>query len=177
MTNKVLLILIGLSILSIIAGILIQSFATNVDATYFGLDLYSFSFWIGTLLGLALLLANGTFIYSLYFRISCIAILVVLAGAALKILHWTSYADSIIVMGLVLIMLIYAWHFLQKPTKKFLDYFKLFWVITAYSLNIGNYLHLIPNDYPLFGNYLLWLLVLYFAFTGLRNRTIFREEV
>lgn len=55
---------------------------------------------------------------------------IVLIGALFKIQHYP-YANELIVIGWLGIMLIYGFSFINKPVKKLLDFLKLAWVLTA----------------------------------------------
>ena len=176
MRNKLLLILIGLGILTAFIGIVIANVTTDFQTAELGFSLFDFGLWISGILGFILLIVNGTFIKTKYFKIAQGVIAVIIIGALLKILHWTSYANLIIIGGLIGIIILYFLSFLKKPIKKRLDYIKLIWVIVSYTLGILSFLHLIKRDLTEISNYILWLAVIDFAVSGLKNGTIFREK-
>ena len=137
--------------------------------------MFDYGMRIGSFVGLIMLLLNGTFIKTKYFKIAQGMIAIIIIGTLLKIMHWTRYANLIIVVGLIGIALSYFLHFAKKPIKKRLDYLKLLWIIISYTFAILILLRLISRDYAEFGNYLLWLTIIDFAITGQKNGTIFKK--
>ena len=176
MRNKLLLILIGLGILTAFIGIIVEYVTTDFETAELGLSLFDFGLWISGTLGFLLLVLNGTFIKTKYFKIAQGIIAIIIIGALLKILHWTSYANLIIIGGLIGIMVLYFLSFVKKPIKKRLDYLKLIWVIVSYTLGILSFLHLIKRDLTEISNYILWLAVIDFAVSGLKSGKLFCEK-
>ena len=170
-----LLILIGIGILTAFIGILTANITSDYETMDFGWSLFDYGLWISGILGFVLLVLNGTFIKTKYFKITQGLIALIIIGALLKILHWTSFADYIIIGGLIGIMIAYTLSFTKKPIKKRLDYLKLIWVIASYTLGILSFLHLISRDLIEVSNYILWLAVIDFAVSRLKNGTIFRK--
>ncbi|GHC65741.1 GldL-related protein [Ulvibacter litoralis] len=175
MRNKLLLILIGLGILTVFIGIIVANITTDYETMDLGWILFDYGLWISGILGFILLVSNGTFIRTKYFKITQGIIAFIIIGALLKILHWTSYANLIIICGLIGIMIVYFLSFTKKPIKSRLDYLKLLWVLVSYTLGILSFLHLIRRDLTELSNYILWLAIFDFAVSGLKNGTIFRK--
>lgn len=176
MRNKLFLILIGIGVLTAFIGIITTNVSNEYETMDLGWNIFDYGLWISGILGFLLLISNGTFIKTKYFKITQGLIPFIIIGALLKILHWTSYDDYIIILGLIGIMIVYFFSFTKKPIKKRLDYLKLIWVIVSYTLGILSFLHLIKRDLTELGNYILWLAVIDFAVSGLKNGTIFREK-
>ncbi|WP_299315995.1 hypothetical protein [uncultured Aquimarina sp.] len=176
MNNRLFLIIIGLGILSAFIGIIMTNLASEYEMIDLGWNLFDYGLRIGGFIGFFMLLSNGTFIKTKYFKIAQGIFAIVIIGVLLKIMHWTAYANHIIVVGLIGIATSYLLSFLKKPIKKRLDYLKLIWVITSYSCGILAFLHLIKREYAELGTYVLWLTIIDFAITGLKNGTIFKEK-
>ncbi len=174
MTNRAFLIIIGLAILVAFIGMIMTNIASDYATISLAWDMFDYGLRIGGFTGFIMLLINGTFIKTKYFRIAQGLFAFVVIGALLKILHWTSYSDLIIIVGVIGIALVYFFSFYKKPIKKRLDYLKLVWVLANYTFAILVFQHLIRREYTEVGNYLLWLVIIDFAVTGLKNKTLFR---
>ena len=175
MNNRLFLSIIGLVILTSFIGIILTNISSESETIELGWNMFDYGMRIGSFVGLIMLLSNGTFIKTKYFKIAQGIISFVIIGALLKIMHWTEYANLIIIVGLIGIAICYFLHFSKKPIKKRLDYLKLLWVIVSYTFAILGFLHLINRDYAEIGNYLLWLTIIDFAITGQKNGTIFKK--
>ena len=166
----------GLGILTAFIGVILTNVTDDYENMDLGLRLFDYGLWISGILGFILLIVNGTFIKTKYFKIVQGLIALIIIGALLKILHWTSVADNIIIVSLIGIVFVYTLSFMKKPIKKRLDYLKLFWVIVSYTLGILSFLHLVRRDLTEVSNYILWLAVIDFAVSELKNGTMFREK-
>jgi hypothetical protein len=175
MNNQYFLTIIGFVILTSLIGITLTNISSESKTVELGWNMFDFGMRIGSFVGLIMLLINGTFIKTKYFKIVQGIISFVIIGALLKIMHWTDYANLIIIVGLIGIAICYFLHFSKKLIKKRLDYLKLLWVIVSYTFTILVFLHLINRDYAEIGNYLLWLIMIDFAITGQKNGTIFKK--
>ena len=80
-------------------------------------------------------------------------------------MHYTLYADYLIVFGLVGILITYSISFHKKPIKKRLDYLKLTWVILLLSSTVLIFLHVLSMDYRLVADIVFWILLLDFCTT------------
>ena len=175
MNNKSFLIIIGVSILLAFIGITLTNIASENEMIELGSKMFDYGIRIGSFVGLIMLLINGTFIKTKYFKITQGLIAFIIIGALLKIMHWTEYANHIIIFGLIGIAILYFLHFSKKPIKNRLDYLKLIWVFVSYTVAILGFLHLINRDYKELGNYILWLTIIDFAITGQKKGTIFKK--
>jgi hypothetical protein len=79
---------------------------------------------LGEKLGLALLLATGTFYHSRFFRFTTFFLGTYVLSMLMKIMHLPA-ADELMALSLVIIFVIYAWHFIAKDRKRPLDCLKL----------------------------------------------------
>ena len=173
--NRYFLIIIGLVIIISFIGIILTNTASESETIGLGWNMFDYGIRIGSFVGLIMLLLNGTFIKTKYFKIAQGIVVVIIIGVLLKIMHWTIYVNLVIVMGLIGIVLSYFLHFAKKPFKIRLDYLKLLWIIVSHAFAILILLRLIRRDYAEFGNYLLWLTIIDFAITGQKNGTIFKK--
>lgn len=115
--------------------------------------------------GWVLMLSNGSFIKTKYFKITQGLMSIIIVGALLKIMYWTKYADYLIVFGLAGILIAYSISFYKKPIKKRLDYLKITWVILLISCTILILLNVLSMDYRLVANIVFWILLLDFCVT------------
>ncbi len=160
--------IIGIGLIIALVGFLTSQLTDNYDAenwTYIGL-------WISELTGFFMLLLNGTFIKSKYFRILKGVIAIIIIGALFRILHW-EYNRLIMTIGFIGIMLTYFFSFLNKPIKKRLDYLKLVWVIVAYTNAIFTYLHIIGDEYQVLSSAIMWLAIIDYMKTERQKRRLF----
>jgi len=176
MSNRAYLTITGISILVAFIGILLFNFSDELNTVERGWSMFDYGLRIGAFSGLVLMITNGTFIKTRYFKIAqgCIAIIII--GALLKILHWTTYANLIFVVGLLGIMTSYILSFIKKPIKKRLDYLKLLWVIVSYISGILVFLHIVSRDYSEIGTYIFWLVLIDFCYANLRNGKLLKTE-
>lgn len=115
--------------------------------------------------GWVLMLSNGSFIKTKYFKITQGLMSIIIVGALLKIMYWTKYADYLIVFGLAGILIAYSISFYKKPIKKRLDYLKITWVILLISCTILILLNVLSMDYRLVADIVFWILLLDFCVT------------
>ncbi|SFW61255.1 hypothetical protein [Cellulophaga fucicola] len=151
--NYVIIIIIGL----IIAG---ASFASSILTENINAGIWlDRGLWIGEIAGIFMLLLNGTFIKTKYFRVIKGIMALIMIGALLKILHWEFQfitGNLILIVGFIGIMTTYFFSFLNKPIKKRLDYLKLAWVITRYTVGVLIFLHIIHRDYQVIASIIMW---------------------
>lgn len=160
--------IIGIGLIIALGGFLTSKLTDNYDAEnwiYIGL-------WVSELAGFFMLLLNGTFIKTKYFRILKGVIAIIIIGALFKIMHW-EYNSLIMIIGFIGIILTYFFSFLNKPIKNRLDYLKLFWVIVAYTNGILTYLHVIGDEYQILSSSLMWLAIIDYMKTERGKRKLF----
>ncbi|CAL2081464.1 conserved membrane protein of unknown function [Tenacibaculum sp. 190524A02b] len=175
MNNRQFLISISLGVLSSFIGVIMTNMSSEEEMINLGWNMFDYGIRIGTFLGIIMLLSNGTFIKTKYFKISQGVFSLVIIGALFKIMHWTIYANHIIVTGLVVIMILYILSFLEKTIKKRLDYLKLIWVIINYVFGILVFLKFLKREYLVLGTFIIWLIIIEFLIIGLKNRTILKK--
>ena len=97
---------------------------------------------IGLVCGLILLIEQGTLIkHKLFFRLVLFSFGLIVVGIIMKFMH-LSFANIILLMGMVFIPIIYSIHFFKKQSKHHLDIFKLVWVVILSTSAILLILHL-----------------------------------
>src|SRR5688572_14795502 len=79
------------------------------------------------------ILLNGTFTDTLYFKVSIMVFIIILVGAAMKILHYSG-ADQTILISFFMIPLVYLIHFVLKKEKRHLDILKLLTVFAFFII-------------------------------------------
>ncbi|MFI0427953.1 hypothetical protein [Mariniflexile sp. HMF6888] len=164
--NYVSIIIIGLAIALI--GFLASKFTYSPDVeywTFIGLTISEFA-------GFIMLIRNGTFIRTKYFRIFKGVIAIIIIGALFKIMH-VPYNNIILTIGFVLCVLIYCFSFIKKPIKKRLDYLKLLWVVVAYPGAVLRILHIINDDYQILSSAIMWLAIIDYMKIEREKRRLF----
>jgi len=170
MNNRALLVAIGLCLLVAGAGKLL-TYAPASAAT--GTWLLSVGSGLGQLLGLWLLVRNGTILGTVYARVMLFLGGLLLLGAAFKILHWAG-ANPLLVVALAGIALTYSLRFFRKREKGRLDVLKLLFVLAFSSNALLTFLHLAPREAAYVPPMLLWLAVLDFMYVEGRTRRVDR---
>lgn len=167
-TNNLLyLIIIGIGLLIALGSFLFNQFTDNNTDEWIYRGLL-----ISEIVGFFMLLSNGTFIKTKYFRILKAAIAIVIIGVLFRIMHW-EYNRLIITIGFVAIILTYSLSFFNKPIKKRLDYTKLAWVVIAYTNTLLNYLHIIGDEYQILSSSLMWLAIIDYLKTEKQKGRLF----
>ena len=166
--NLVYLIIIGIGLIIALGGFVVSKFTENIESgeswIYIGLTLSEMT-------GFFMLILNGTFIKTKYFRIFKGVIAIIIIGALFKILHY-KYNQIIMIIGFVGIILTYFFSFLNKPIKKRLDLLKLFWVIVAYTNGILTYLHIVGDEYQILSSAIMWLAIIDYLKIESEKRTL-----
>ena len=160
------IIIIGIVVALI--GFVVSKLTYSPDAEFWtqvGLAISEFT-------GFLMLIRNGTFIKTKYFRIFKGVFAIIIIGVLFKIMHW-QYSDVIIIIGFVLAILVYFFSFLNKPIKKRLDYLKLFWVVIAYTGAVLKFLHMINLDYQIMSSAIMWLAIIDYMKTEREKRRLF----
>jgi hypothetical protein len=133
---------------------------------------------IAHVIALIMMLVNGIFMTTLFFRISIMASIAIFIGAALKIMHIPG-GDQTLLISFLTIPLLYLVHFILKKEKGHLDILKLLTVFAFFILPPLVMLHIIPRDYTnsvrIFNYVIFWLTFVDFLVLGLTKRTLFQE--
>lgn len=175
MQNKIYLSIITTGILATILGVLLFLISEDITRIRLATNLYNFGLWGSQLAGIIMLLTNGTFIKTKYFKMLKAALAVLFIGILFKLTHWKPNGNYIISLSFIGIIIVYFLSFLKKPIKKRLDYLKLSWVVVSYTLGILNFLHVIPRGLSGIGAIILWMAIIDFTVVGLKRKTIFRD--
>lgn len=175
MQNKIYLSIITTGILATILGVLLFLISEDITRIRLATNLYNFGLWGSQLAGIIMLLTNGTFIKTKYFKMLKAALAVLFIGILFKLTHWKPNGNYIISLSFIGIIIVYFLSFLKKPIKTRLDYLKLSWVVVSYTLGILNFLHVIPRGLSGIGAIILWMAIIDFTVVGLKRKTIFRD--
>lgn len=108
-----------------LTGRLLTVLSSDYELVETGSIMENFCLNVAYVAGWVLMLSKGTFVKTKYFKITQGLMSIVIIGALLKIMHWTIYADYLIVFGLLGILIAYSISYYKKPIKKRLDYLKL----------------------------------------------------
>ncbi|MCT4639418.1 MAG: hypothetical protein N4A72_17065 [Bacteroidales bacterium] len=176
MKNRTLLPIIGISIITAIVGVLIFYFSDKPALIEIGQYMYRYGLQIGSILGLFLIIFNGTFIKTKYFNIVKWCIGIILFGYILVILHWTIFAKYIIYAGFAGVITSYSISFAKKRIRERLDYLKLIWVITCCTLPSLILSHIVSSEYAIIANYIFLLVFIDYCFTSFRNKNFIKTE-
>jgi len=167
MNNLLLISMPGLNILLSLPGMPLEEESLGV------LQIFDYILRIGGFMGLILLIKNGTFINTVYFKVALGIALVAVVGAFADIEQIAGYEKPIVVTGVIAIALLYVFSALKKPAKKRLDYLKMAWVLVNNTLAVLIFFHLIQRDYALLGIALLWAMIVDFFYSGWKDGSLF----
>ena len=129
------------------------------------------------LLGIIMMLYNGTFRKSKFYRYALFAFGLVILSIVLKILHLIG-ADELLVISFPAIGICYVTYFFFKPEKKLLDYLKVLLVVLFLTGTDLAVLHLIDDptsdSLRLAEQGLFWITFSLFIYQeGFRKRLLF----
>lgn len=167
--NLPFLVIIGIGLLTALAAYVVSVFTDYFQAqnwTYIGL-------WMSELAGFFMLLINGTFLKTKYFKYFKGVFSIVIVAVLFKILHW-SYSDILLIIGFIGFIIVYFFSFLNKPNRKRLDFLKLAWVITAFSIGLLKILKFIGDQYQIIPSAIMWLAIIDYLKTEQERRTLFQ---
>jgi hypothetical protein len=165
--NLPFLIFIVIGLLVALGGFIASEFTDYFEGEYWtlmGLRISEFA-------GFFMLLANGTFLKTKYFRYFIGLFSIVLIAALFKILHW-SHSATLLIIGFIGIKIVYFFSFMNKPIKKRLDYLKLAWVIAAYGIGLLKILNFIGSEYQFLPSAIMWLAIIDYLNSEREQRTL-----
>lgn len=125
--------------------------------------------------GFYLLINNGTFKNTLYFKLSIPFTIVTFFGFLFKIMHWTG-ANSMLLGSSVLIIVLYGISFLHKPKQNHLDVLKMLWVMVSFGFLIGIALRLNVRYIKLLSPMLLILCLFDFMYLAAKKSDVALDE-
>jgi len=140
---KKIIVPIGVCLLCSLVGLVLM---VVDESTEWGYIMFDAGLIFGQLLGLVMMIQNGTIIGTIYFRVIVAFLAIILFGVLLKILHY-DYADQSVLLGSLGIAASYLVRFFAKKEKGHLDFLKLLWVLSAYVGGELIALHFIPRDF------------------------------
>jgi hypothetical protein len=111
--------------------------------------------------GALYLLQNGQFFRTKYFKIASLFIAAYIIGILFKIIHFV-FANELVTISSVAILLLYAKYFTTKPVKNKLEYLKLAWVVSTFSVGLVNLFHLSVLDLYIIPPVIMTFIVLEF---------------
>ena len=90
------------------------------------------------LTGALYLLQSGQFFKTKFFKIASLFIAAYIIGILFKITHFV-FANELITISSVAILLLYVKYFTTKPVKNRLEYLKLAWVVSISGLALSGF--------------------------------------
>jgi hypothetical protein len=169
MLNKFLIVLIVLILLMALSQMFIP--ATLIDGASHAIPLIA----VAENLAIVLMLINGTFRKSRYFKYVLGVAGLLIVGMIFKILHLQG-ADELMSLPFLLIPFLYLPHFISKPSKHHLDYLKLISVFFL-SLPLPMYtLNVFPDEVRItlvqISRWVLFVTFIDFVTMGVRRRSL-----
>lgn len=171
MKNKISFIAIIIFLLVSISGLFIIEFSPQKKL---GETLNTIGLSLAQLIGLIMLVTNGTILTTKIFRTIQIGIGFLMIGAIFKIMHWPG-ASIILLVSMFTIAITYLVRFIYKKNKIRLDVLKLLWVLFAYIGGLFILMHLLPPEFGNLTHLILWLAIIDFIITGIKNKTLFKQ--
>jgi len=133
---------------------------------------------IAEIMGMIMMLVNGTFTDTRYYTIAKGAIALVLLGAAFKILHYPG-ADQLLIIPFAILCVLYIIHFFGKKAKNHLDVLKLFTVFGFFIPAPLFVVHLISEEtidvLITISHIIFWITFVDFLVLGFARRTLFKS--
>lgn len=161
MKNKVILTLLGISLLVALVGIVLKLLGTAEQTAQIYIDAgLSFANFIG----LILLLYNGTIFKTIYFIIILFFLCIAIVGVVFKIMHWP-WANILVLASILGMLVTYAIRFFKKQEKRRFDVLKLLWITTLLVGTLCVILKWLPKEITYVSNFILWLTIADFVVT------------
>lgn len=168
--NRLLLAIVVLLLLSAAISLLLPTlpFETEVPIT------------IAEIIGLIIMLINGTFKKSVFYKFFTASLFVLLLGVLLKVLHLNG-ADQLMALPYLVIPVVYTLYFIRKKSKDHLSIMKWLAVIFFFlPVSLSDF-RLISDDAasPLFltSHIIFWIAFADFLVIGFRDRTLFHTKI
>jgi hypothetical protein len=166
--NRTLLVVIGFCLAT---ALLAYAFDSVTTAGFFLEGSLMAAEW----LAVALLLQNGTFGKTAFFKISLFAAGLFVIGSLFRVMHWPG-AKELLVSSVAFILGTYEFHFAKKSSKHRLDWLKLLWVLTRVAGTVLTVLHQPYGREVLYLSHaVLTLALLDFVYIGNKNNTLFSK--
>lgn len=176
MTNRLHLLLLLASIIGMgLGALLVEVF--EVYET--GNTVFTYSAYGANLLGFTLVLFNGNLAGTQWLYVPQVIGLAVSMGVLFKMMHWPGANLLLMIGGFGLLLFYTGWTIAKGSRIRLLDVIKWLWVLfwTAGSLVV--IMHWLPEykwEILDMRNILLWVMLLVFLWTSLRDETLFADE-
>jgi hypothetical protein len=169
--NKFLILII--SILVILAGVAFLAPGDWIISPY-----AAQFFIVAEDIGILMILINGTFISTRYFKIALFFVMTIVLGMVMKIMHLPG-ATEVLASSYILVWVTYFVHFIRKKGKTLLDILKVFMLfvfVIGPPLAFLNFLSLETREYVLLINHIIFgITFLYFIKTGYSGKALFSK--
>lgn len=166
MNNRALTLAIGLCLLAAGVGKLLAYLPAHAASAN---PLLTWGLGLGQLLGVVLLVANGTILGTVYAKLLLPLCGLLLASVVFKISH-LPWASEMLWGSLGGIALTYSIWFGRKPQKDRLDVLKLLWALASCGSALLILLYRAPREVAYVAPMLLWLAVLNFLASENKKR-------
>lgn len=167
MNNKILIVIIGLSLASVIIGALGELFLGTESSLIID---YGFAFFI--FMGTYLLVKNGEFIKTKESRLTRLSISIIIVGVLFKIMHWPM-SGPILAVGFLSILIFYLIYIIRKGKRNLVVWIKLIFLTTFLMGRFFKMAHWPYSDELTIASFLL-LCALIFEF--IRNKNILIQK-
>lgn len=131
---------------------------------------------VAEILCLILMLINGTFMETIFYKIFIASILLLVLGAIFKIMHYPG-GEEMIAVSFILIPLVYTLHFILKKSKDQLDVLKLLIVYVFFIPTPLVYYDVLSQEYSCIvytvSHLVFWIAFIDFLVIGFRRKTLF----
>ena len=171
-SNKTLIGLILLSLFCALIGLCINFFNGRSNLGY---TLMEKGVGTAQIIGIFMLISNGTTFKTRYWKLILVFIPVIITGALFKIIHW-HFADHLLLAGLFAIPSIYLIRFITKKKKGHLDILKLLWVVTAFTFTSLILMHCLSKSYSPIPGILILVTVCDFIIVEFKNKNKIKEQ-
>ncbi len=165
-SNNTLIVLILLSLVCALIGLCLNFFNGESSLGYI---LIERGIGTGQLIGIFMLLSNGTTLKTLYWKLILVFIPIILLGTLFKIMHW-HLADPLLLVGLFAIPSIYFIRFITKKERGHLDILKWLWVLTAFVFSALILMHWLSKSYSTIPVIVLWVTICDFIVLEFRKK-------
>lgn len=152
MKNSIFLVLIGISLLFALVGFILKVLGLTEQSADIYIDA-GLSF--ANLIGLIMLLYNGTIFKTAYFLVIIFWFCIAVIGVVFKFMHWPA-ANLLVLVSVLGILLTYTVRFFKKQEKQRLDVLKLLWVITFLLGALGVILKWLPKEITYVSTVVFW---------------------
>ena len=139
---------------------------------------WSFLSYIGiiatTVFAYLFLLRNGTFIKTIFYKLTMFCWTIITIGVLFKIMHWP-WALNILTVGVFGLILFYSTHFIKKNPKNRQDILRYVWVVTAFSCAWGIAMHYLTREFAFIPQVILLITITDFGYKCYNDKALLEK--